>query len=614
MTEMSETTRPRRDPAAVATEPGLGPPVDPKVERLRQCLREGLAASGDARAELGLPEDAEDAELARALVMAVGEGEVDRVAIGQGRRADPRPTIRPSLIPGADTSFLGRLRTERSSEGLDVDDLGDVRTLVAVVRAGSLKQRRAAVRRLGALLSEERRAIPSDQRRAATELLTRIRDVEIAYELSEARAGLPGGLGRQVRAEREEVEQLAERVARRVSAFWDGEIAHEPLTLLPGDQRANLLMRVRDLPGALVHHLGAVIEGTDGVSSREDRLALLSSLRYSGDRRLVSSLRIVLDTADAELALEAARALGAIDDPRVHPALLAAYERNVVDKNRAVLAGALGRAGDARGADYVRTALASDDPNVVRNALEALEAVGGTEDTEAVVRKMEKADPVLAIQAVRTLARLADGRALAALREMRDRTSVSALWAELEDAEAAIRARTELRGEEIEAEAAIKPGGGAKLAERKAPAMARLGSLKDFAIGHLWLMVGALGRAVGRFEGAAERRPGWATPLIAIALAYARKSRWAPALAAFRRAIEVDRARVERQPVVIRSVARCFLRRAEEMERDGRHEIARGLLEEALALDLRRAPSALRFEVSRRHEAMRARALGRGDR
>jgi hypothetical protein len=44
------------------------------------------------------------------------------------------------------------------------------------------------------------------------------------------------------------------------------------------------------------------------------------------------------------------------------------------------------------------------------------------------------------------------------------------------------------------------------------------------------------------------------------------------------------------------------------MEREGRSDIARGLLEEVMTLDLRRAPSAMRFEISRRHDAVRRRS------
>jgi hypothetical protein len=67
---------------------------------------------------------------------------------------------------------------------------------------------------------------------------------------------------------------------------------------------------------------------------------------------------------------------------------------------------------------------------------------------------------------------------------------------------------------------------------------------------------------------------------------------------------------VERNPLVIRAVARCFLRRSEQVQRDGRIAIARGLLDEVMALDLRRAPSSLRFEIGRRYEALRL--LGAG--
>jgi hypothetical protein len=55
----------------------------------------------------------------------------------------------------------------------------------------------------------------------------------------------------------------------------------------------------------------------------------------------------------------------------------------------------------------------------------------------------------------------------------------------------------------------------------------------------------------------------------------------------------------------MRALARSFLRRSEQVERDGRFAIARGLLDEVMALDLRRAPSSLRFEIGRRYEALR---------
>jgi hypothetical protein len=98
--------------------------------------------------------------------------------------------------------------------------------------------------------------------------------------------------------------------------------------------------------------------------------------------------------------------------------------------------------------------------------------------------------------------------------------------------------------------------------------------------------------------------------MIVAATMYAGRDEYAQALALYRRALELSRTRVERNPLIIVHVARCFLRRAEQVERDGRIAIARGLLHEVLTLDLRRVPSSLRFEIGRRHETLRL--LGSG--
>ena len=123
-------------------------------------------------------------------------------------------------------------------------------------------------------------------------------------------------------------------------------------------------------------------------------------------------------------------------------------------------------------------------------------------------------------------------------------------------------------------------------------------------------MVGAKNRAFARFEEAALSRPDWAVPLLVAGMIHATRDEYGQALALFRRALDAERARVERNPLVIRAVARCFLRRSEQVQRDGRIAIARGLLDEVMALDLRRAPSSLRFEIGRRYEALRL--LGAG--
>jgi tetratricopeptide (TPR) repeat protein len=110
---------------------------------------------------------------------------------------------------------------------------------------------------------------------------------------------------------------------------------------------------------------------------------------------------------------------------------------------------------------------------------------------------------------------------------------------------------------------------------------------------------------LARLERATALRPGWAGPHLVMAMAHARRRQHAQALTAFRRALEIDPARVERHPLAIRAATRCFLRRAEQVAGDGRVDVARGLVAEALGLDLRRVDRALRFELERRWDALR---------
>ena len=126
-------------------------------------------------------------------------------------------------------------------------------------------------------------------------------------------------------------------------------------------------------------------------------------------------------------------------------------------------------------------------------------------------------------------------------------------------------------------------------------------------MGLFWMMIGFSRKAVARFESAAARRPGWGNPLLSIGMIHARRDRTAQALTAFRRAIEADRGHVEHNPLVTRTLALCFLRRAEQVEHDGRSDVARSLLEEVLTLDLRYVPASVLFELRRRREAFRAR-------
>ncbi len=579
---------------------------EPKVQRLEAALSEGLGG-GDAdsvRGELGLSEGAEDRVVARSLVQILAACHLAEAGRGEGppmpfADAEDDEGEDSGTVP-ADSSLLGRIEAG-GRDRIVVDDL-DLTTLLGLMRAGTLRQRRAALRNVG----ERLESLSREEVRLVIQTLETIRDVEIDQDVARIRERLGGPIGRKARAERERWRRAVATLEEAIETFWNGERSVEPISDLPGDERALLLLRAQELPDSVVYHLTAVLEGDDGVSSREDRRALLESIRYAGDARLVPSLVSLLDSGSSAIVQEAARALRRIDDPRVRPAMRRAYDRIVVDVTRTVVAGALAGHGDKQGLDYVRDLLEREDAEIRMAALEALETLGGAEDTERVAALLE--DRRLAPYAVATLARIGDGRALLPLHDLERRTKVSAMLAAIDEARTAIRTRMELRGEEVETEVEYdEPGIIQKAGEEKRPTTtfgAKIRALRYFLMGQLWIAFGAARPGIARLERAAHLRPDWARPWVAIAMSYARRRLHAKALGAFRRAIEVDRRLVERNPLFVRALAQCFLRRAEQVEREGRRDVARGLLGEVLDLDLRRAPSAVRFELQRRRKAL----------
>ena len=445
----------------------------------------------------------------------------------------------------------------------------------------------------------------TDAVRKAIHTVAALRDVELGHELAQARADLPGTQGRQARQEHDQWKRLAAQVESAVRAFWDGQSNVEPIHVLPGDQRAVLLMRISELPDVVVHHISAIVEGNDGCVPLESRIGVVASLRYATDIRLVAALISIVEAERGELVARAARVLGGIDDARVHPALAERFERSFVNEERIALAGALGMHGDCRGLSEVRNSLEEDQPQLPLQALEAMESLGSSDSTEPVIKFLAHSDATIAIQAARTAARIADGRALDTLTERHNATPIPALRAAIEDALSAIAARMELRGEEATtidwSEVGNKPAP-RKGARDSLPTIV-LG-WRDYVAGRVWLLLGRTTWATARFEAAAARRKGWAIPLIGIGMAFARREEYALALPAFRRAIELDRPRIERNPILVRAMAKSFLHRAEQVEREGRDDVARGLVGEVLTLDLRRAPGTVRFELKRKHDVL----------
>lgn len=578
------------------------------ITRFAERLRRGAASDDEPlRAALGVAEDEGDRELARRLVAAIASGSLADLRAGEPE--EPRP-IAP---PPASASFLARLAVRRDENRPCIEELDDVPTLIAVLRGGSLPQRRAAALRLRELLENGRL---DDARIAEIEsALVSQRDADVAFEVARARAALPGEIGDEARDEDEPWAKLVADLEKSVRRFWEGETSVEPISELPGEQRAWIGIRARLLPDVVIAHVAAVLEGSDGVSDALARRALIEALRCAGDPRLLPSIVALLESRRADLVPDAARALARIDDPRARPALVAAYERSAALAQRAVLAGALGMAGDPRGLPFLRTLLRGDDPGAQLAAAEAMESVATSEDVELLIGMLERTDKALVALCVRALGRIGDARALGALEKLRAGESElpGALLADVEDAEQAVRAQMELRGEEppLRPEpTSLATAARADVVARGADEgfWARARGRIDFVLGRLWMAVGAAGRAVAWFELAAARRPAWPQPLAAIALAHVRQGEPARALGAFRRAIEADRGWVERERPVVRALAEVVLRRAEEMERAGRLDIARGLLDEVLELDLRRVPSNVRFELRRRRQALAAEA------
>jgi HEAT repeat protein len=620
----------------------------------------GGADAVPARRALGLDPEAEDKVFARALVRAVASASLPQLpesrsqpapAAGSGdspAAADLEPTraitppapaasdelaaahraaeVGDDTDPGVETdarmssspvtgsrSFMMRTPALGPTPALSIARLDDIRTLLLVVRAGSLFQRRDGVRRISDLLQQPT-PLPSDLRRQALETLARLQHTELAHEIGELLARLPGGDGRAARAEQRTRSERADQVEARVTAFWDGEDSAEPIANLNAEERAQLLARLRSLPDLLVRHVAALLEDAQALGSSLPLRTLLGSLEHSGDARLLPALRSMSLLYDAQTFVPCVRALGTIEDPRVLPLLRDAYERTAVTRERLVLAAALGRHGDGRGLGYAREVLAGGDPALTATALEVLGELGSGEDAALLIELLEHEDDAVMQAAVRALGRIGDSRALVPLAALRTRLQRSAARALTEDAELSIRARIELLGEEAPSQVATSVAWDTNKmvarARTRDPATVRVRARLYHVFAYLWLVCGASLRAIARFEAAAALRPGWMAPVLALALLYARMGQTPQALAAFRRAVDIDRYELESDGHAITALAQTFLRRAEAMEQEGRLDIARSLIEEVLGYDLRKAVAEVRFALQERLELQIARERG----
>ncbi len=584
------------------------PEERPMREWLR-TLREGLGATDAASlGNLVGAEERDDEHIARALVREISASDLLAVGSNRDMRDDHRPSIMPAVVTAPDSSFLGQLVDVES--GPNVQEVEDVQTLHAILRGGRLRHKRAALDRLRDLLSS-RKALASDQTKKALSIIENLGDPELSNQLADVHRAVPA-LARRARGRRELFRRAEAELIARIRDYWDGTLSQEPVAAMAVDARALLLSDVPSLADEVVQHIAAIIEGDDATVSAVSRLEVLISCRATADTRLVPALIHLLHHEEFALSDEAARALCRVDDPRVHPALLETFEKTPQESLRIVAAGALGVLGDTRGAAVVRELLDRDDAQRAARGIEALGQCGGAEDSELLFAFLDHSSDDVVMATVRALRSIGDARALSRLhaRANLDDATTPALWAEIEDAMDAITARMELQGEEVEQQSLAflleeheedDEGG------KEVSAWGRFRAFRHHMVGHFWLLLGALGRATKRFDAAARLWPSWAAPHIVLAMALVRRESYGRALHSFRRALAVDRDAVERNLLVMPSLTRAFLRRAEALRREGRDEIAQALVEEVLALDLRRAPGSLRNELVRLREVLRRR-------
>lgn len=583
-------------------------PQRPNAQALSSLL--GVLAHGSSAAEqahirnlVGLPAGADDERLALSLVRQAAQA-VLPAAHAMSSSVPPRPSRESSRPPRAFAATrVTRLAAQLGASGHAVRGLDDLRTLTLIVGTGGLFQRRAAVARIGELLLGSE-PMGTERRRQAIDMLRSRRQADLAYDIGTVLASLPGGEGRTARSEQRARLDLAARVHQSVLAFWEGQHHDEPLGLLSAEQRAMLLPHARALSDVTIRHVSALLEHSAGSMGEPELRVLLTGLEHAGDARLLPALRSLFFDQPTSLFEPCVRALASIDDPRVAGLLGDAYERATRTTHRLLLAVGLGRFSDARGLEYARNVLREQDPVHLAAAVEVLSEVGGKDDVQRIVDLLEHPDPRVMHAAIRGLGRIGDARAQLPLAELRSRVQPSSRRADIEDAESAIGARAELLGEALSSGEALYTSRDTRrmiaIARARDPALLRLRARLFYGAALLCSLVGATRRATSLHEAAAALRPDWLSPVRHLALLHARRRDVAAALAAFRRALDINRAELEADSHAVSVMATTFLRRAESVERDGRVDIARGLVDEALSYDLRRASAEVRLALSER--------------
>jgi tetratricopeptide (TPR) repeat protein len=491
--------------------------------------------------------------------------------------------------------------------------LDDVPVLWCLVRAGRIAERRAAVRRLGTLISDGALAGDTFDGKELVAGLVAIRDPRIAFEVDTALVSATGSAGRAARQRLARADRLLARVGHLSQKYWAGKEEIDPLDNLSREELLRLGVWIRRGPDELAGHVAEYLQSRL-VRGEPSRVAdAVGAFIPSGDERLVPVLSRILPDGEIAERIATARALARIADPRVHRALIKAY-RHATDVNeKTVIGGALGQFGDDHALDFLLGELGTDDPALLEEVVRSLGSIGSLEAEPRLVPLLQNERSALVRAVARALVRCGGPAALAELRNLASRRHHQATM--LHEASEALALKLQLLGR-IAHEETGPPRRVAVFPYRDddapsppvevagPPWSARFRSLGYYLLGLLLISVWQHARALRAFTIAAQLHRGAPTPLLREAQLHAANSRDDLAIRAFRRALTANRRWVLRRQRWVEQMLHSYMRRADNLVARKRKREALDLLDEVASLDLRAADLDVRLAVTRRRDRL----------
>lgn len=520
-------------------------------------------------------------------------------------------TVSPPLPKGHALEQLAALPAHRAVE--PIQRVTDVPLLWCLVRSGRIAERRAAVRRLGTLVSEGVLGDEGFDEKDLVSGLASVRDPRVAFEVDRALASVAGSAGRAARQRLARADKLLNKVRQGSRRYWTGEEAMDPLDELTREESLRLGVWLCRGPDELAAHVAEYLQLQLGRGDPAKLADAVGAFIPSGDERLVPVLYRILSDGPLAARIATARALARIADPRVHKALVKAYRHATDVTEKTVIGGALGQYGDDRALSFLIERLEKDEPLLWEETVRSLGSIGDDEAAPRLLPLLRSDQPALLRAAASSLIRCGGPSAYTVLRGMaRKRPQRAAL---LNNAAEALGLRLQLLGL-LPKDAAMLPPSRSLLSHREdeglAPAEApigppfdaRLKSLGYYLLGLFWATLWQRDRALDAFGAAARIHRGAPTPHLREALVHASNSRDDLAIESFRRALRANKPWVLRRQNWVEHMMRSFLRRADHLVARRRKREALALLDEIAALDLNVADLDIRLAITRRRDRL----------